>query len=137
MGELSAIFADVYPRTPEQWEDSFRRDTRIDREIAFWCALAQVYRHFSQDSNLDAAQRRETFHVILACANNGTKHALKTVSLHHLALPRAQAWVGSLPDCIPLPLGQPGACESRSAHAGPASCTNCRPLPDLGDRRRS
>jgi hypothetical protein len=144
MGELSAIFGDVYPQTPEEWEDAFRRDTNIDREIAFWRAIAQVYRHFNQDGTLDAEQRQETFHVIVACANNGTEHALKTVRLQRLAAlaprPLSLTWrasVGSLPDCIPLPYRQPDACESRSARVGPASCTNGHPLPHLGDRRSS
>jgi hypothetical protein len=93
LARSSLILILILNNLAAEWEDGFRRDTNIDREIAFWCAIAQVYCHFSQDGTLDAEQRQETFDVILACANNGTEHALRTVSLRRLARPRAQAIV--------------------------------------------
>ncbi len=91
MRQLAEVFADVYPITAEQWEDGFRRDMHIDKEIGLWCRMAQALQHFTEDGAQSLEQRREIYQVISACVTNGPHNALRTVSLRTLARPRAKA----------------------------------------------
>jgi hypothetical protein len=43
MREFAALFADVYPATADDWEDGFRRDVHMDREIGAWRGIAKAY----------------------------------------------------------------------------------------------
>jgi hypothetical protein len=88
--QLQKTFADVYPRTIEQWEDGFRRDTHPDREIALWLYMGDVFEHFTSGQPLDADQKRDIFQVILASVNNGTKHVLATTNPRTLSKKRVR-----------------------------------------------
>jgi hypothetical protein len=85
---LSRVLAEVFPDTPEMWEDGFRRDLNPEREMELWTHVANCYEHFTQgqDSGLD--RKKELFGLILRSMVWGPKEALKE-SLRHLS--RVQA----------------------------------------------
>src|SRR5262245_28030671 len=72
-------FADVYPMSPEGWEDGFRRDLNMHKEIGVWANIAGVFRHFTSGRDLSREQRKDIFDVVLVCFNNGPDHVLATV----------------------------------------------------------
>jgi hypothetical protein len=78
---FAEVFHDVHPLTPEEWDDSFRRDMHPDREIACWFRMADVFERFTRDGRQRTfEQRRDIFRVILAAANNGPEYVRYTTS---------------------------------------------------------
>jgi hypothetical protein len=87
---IQAVFSEVAPKTFEEWEDGFRRDTHPDREINIWLCMGQAYLHFTDGRDLDLEQKRDIFAVVLACINNGPDLAAQTVSVRTLSRKRIQ-----------------------------------------------
>ena len=77
---LGQTFADVCPRTLEEWEDELRRDTHPEQEIALWVVMEEVFLHFTSGRSLDEEQKIDIFSVVLACVNNGPEYVLATTS---------------------------------------------------------
>jgi hypothetical protein len=82
---LRETFADVWPRTLEEWEDGFRRDTHPEQEIALWSLMAGCYRHFTDGRNLSAEQKQDIFRVIVTTVNNGEDYVTRTVEAQSLS----------------------------------------------------
>ena len=55
--EIQKPLAEVFPRTLEQWEDGFRRDTNPEKEIGVWCRIAARFVEFSESEVLNAFHR--------------------------------------------------------------------------------
>ena len=91
MKELMRMFKakldEVYPMTVEQWEDGFRKDANMERELEQWANIANAYGYFG--ANAPKHQRKEVFNIILSIYNNGPDTALECVRLNNV--PRAQA----------------------------------------------
>jgi hypothetical protein len=90
MQVFAEVFADVYPKTPEEWEDGFRRDVHVDREIAMWQGIAHVFLHFTEGRGYDRDQKNDIFRVVLAYVNNGPDRVLQTVSPRTLSRNRVK-----------------------------------------------
>jgi len=93
---FAALFHDVYPITPEQWEDGFRRDTNPEKEIAVWLRIADAFEHFTEGRQLFQDQRKDIFDVLLSLATNGADHVLQTVSPRTLSRKRVKEMVDFL-----------------------------------------
>jgi hypothetical protein len=72
---LQAVFADVYPRSLEEWEEDFRRDQTPWREVALWEMIAVAFRrytqHLSGSGELAVQKRRDVFALIMGLVNDG------------------------------------------------------------------
>jgi hypothetical protein len=89
MADFAAVFQDVLPMTPAQWEDGFRRDLDYEKEIEFWANVAGAYRHFTTCKELSRAARRDVFNIVFSCLSNGLAVGLECGELK--ALSRAEA----------------------------------------------
>src|SRR6266446_6728011 len=49
MRQFSQTFREVFPRTPEQWEEGFRKDMHPDREIECWTKIGDAFNFFTRD----------------------------------------------------------------------------------------
>jgi hypothetical protein len=63
--QIKQALDEVYPQTLEQWEDGFRRDRNVERQIALWLHISSVYRRFTVDKNLSAEACGDYFDVVL------------------------------------------------------------------------
>lgn len=93
---FSLALMDVKPLTPAQWEDEFRKDVNVDREIAMWQHLTVTYLGLIRDHacmdkphNLKK-QYQDFFSVLLQCLNVPREHVLKTVELQIITPEEAQ-----------------------------------------------
>jgi hypothetical protein len=69
---IQEAFADVWPRTVEEWEDGLRRELHHQKEIGYWLCMADTYKHFTAGRDLSNKQRKDIFGVIVA-ASRGEK----------------------------------------------------------------
>jgi hypothetical protein len=74
---LSKVFAEVYPQTPDQWEDGFRRDTHPDWEMGIWKDMADIFEHFVEAKGLDLDRKKELHKLVLLCVSSGERAARK------------------------------------------------------------
>jgi len=77
---IVATFHDVYPKTSEEWEDAFRRDTHPKKEIGLWVLMGHVFLHFTRGRQLNYEKRKDIFDVVLATINNGPEATPFTVA---------------------------------------------------------
>jgi hypothetical protein len=84
---FSTVFAEVLPKTPEEWEHGFRFDQNPDGEILFWDQVADVFEHFMDDRDLSPDKARDILSVIFAALNNGPDAGYKSVTSTH-TIPR-------------------------------------------------
>jgi hypothetical protein len=89
--QIKAALDEVYPQSLEQWEDGFRRDQNAEEEIAIWVHISRIYRDSAAGPDVSPDRKRETFAVLIACANSGPEAWRYTVSLRHLTEAEAQA----------------------------------------------
>jgi hypothetical protein len=87
---LRQTLEEVCPRTLEEWEDGFRRDTHPEQEIALLSMMAGCYRHFTEGRNLPAGQKRDVYEVIRVTVNNGEEHVTRTVEAPSLSRQRVR-----------------------------------------------
>jgi hypothetical protein len=111
---LQEVFAEVYTKSFEEWEEGFRRDTNWGKEIELWLRMANVYQHFTEGRLLDREQKQHYFSFILACANNGPDKAHLTCNPRTLSQKRKKEiadWFSQLPlevpDCLRGSLQKP------------------------------
>jgi len=79
------VLGEVFPGTPDDWEDDFRRDAHPEREMGLWKDFCDIYEHFTrQGQGWDLDRKRELFGVLLTCLSEGPKAALRE-PLQHLA----------------------------------------------------
>ena len=93
MRSFHGVFADVFPMSPEEWEDGFRRDVNMRQEVSIWANIAGAFLHFTEGRQLNRGQRKDIFDVVLACFNNGPDHVLATVRPLTLSRKRVAAMV--------------------------------------------
>jgi hypothetical protein len=96
MGRLRETFADVYPRTPEEWEDGFRQDLNMRDQIASWLFMQDMFLHFTAGRDLDPDQKDAIFNVINAFVTNGAKHVLTTATHRTLSRNRVKQMVADM-----------------------------------------
>jgi hypothetical protein len=96
MRDFSKLFRDVYPRTSEQWEDGFRRDTHPEREIEIWANIGGAFNHFTRGKKLNIHEKRDVFGIIMSCFNNGPDAALECYQPEALSRATAQQIVSQL-----------------------------------------
>jgi hypothetical protein len=68
MAALSDIFAEHYPRTPEEWENGFRVERDAEREVLMWMHAATTYQKFTRNELLPH-RRADVFRIIMTCMN--------------------------------------------------------------------
>jgi hypothetical protein len=90
---FAVTFADVYPRTVEEWENGFRCDFHADKEIACWLWMERAYLHFTRGRQLDVDQKRDIFHVVLMFVTNGHEHVLATTNPRTLSRSRIKEMI--------------------------------------------
>ena len=93
---FSKTFKDVCRKTPQEWADGFRYDTTPAREIAWWERTATAFEHFTLGKNLSLLHLRDYFELVCSCFNNGSRHALQTVSLTRLSRARARGVIAEI-----------------------------------------
>jgi hypothetical protein len=74
---FAQTFAEVYPRTPEQWEDGFRRDMYPFTQIAVWEAVEATYLHFTEGHALDLERKANIMQAIMAVVMHNQKDLLE------------------------------------------------------------
>ena len=84
---------EVYPHTYEFWEDGFRRDANAEREIALWLHISRIHSDFVKSRTTNLEERKDAFHVLVACSNGSEETALQTVQLSSLKQTDAQLLV--------------------------------------------
>lgn len=78
---LAEVFRDVYPNTPEGWEDGFRHDLHPEGEIRKWCKMAAAFQTITAGKKLSMARKGDYFDIILSVFTNGPALALEMVEL--------------------------------------------------------
>jgi hypothetical protein len=59
--------SEVCPTTLSEWEDGFRRDVNAERQIAKWFVIAERFQKFVALNQLNTAQRKEVFDLMVHC----------------------------------------------------------------------
>jgi len=73
---LATDLADVYPQTPVEWEDGFRRDQNPAREVAGWLHLSAILKVMTGRFSFNPEERKECFRVLVACFT-GTRDTVR------------------------------------------------------------
>lgn len=71
---LISVLDEVYPKTLEAWEETFRKDSDPDQEIAIWLHIASVYQQTTAGKRLTLPQRKEYLMTILSCSRSPREH---------------------------------------------------------------
>jgi hypothetical protein len=87
---MCAVFGDVVPGTPADWEGDFRRDLNPEREMAIWSDVADRYEHFARLHSLDLGRKKDLLRLIMNCTAPTPKDVLRHVRLGSLARPLAR-----------------------------------------------
>ena len=66
--KLVAVLGDVFPKSVEEWEDGFRRDTNPDLEIGEWLRLAEIFQNICEATRLKLSQKIELFKILVQCS---------------------------------------------------------------------
>jgi hypothetical protein len=72
IAQIRDTLKDVYPRTLQEWEDTFRRTTRPEGEIATFLHGCKCYLHFTSGRQLNLFQRRDILGVIFTTIVQGS-----------------------------------------------------------------
>jgi hypothetical protein len=57
----------IFFQTLEAWEDGFRQDQHVEREIALWFHIAALYKRCIADKETSFQQRNDYFNALLSC----------------------------------------------------------------------
>lgn len=79
------VFAEVYPRTHDEWLDGFKRDQNPESEVAIWESIASAYQSYFQKHALPMETRKEAFGLLLVRSGTDEQNALAGVTLVHLS----------------------------------------------------
>jgi len=90
MKYFSRVFASVYPRTRQEWEDEFRKDQNPDKEIAIWTVIADVFEYFTKGRSFPFKTKMDYFRIIVSWSINGLDAALQVINLKMLSMEQAQ-----------------------------------------------
>jgi hypothetical protein len=85
--------AEVFPKSYEEWEDDFRRDVSVEREIGIWLRVCACLEEFGKRHQLSGEERKDAFRLLVACFNSTPTTVFGTVSLRVLDRGRAQELV--------------------------------------------
>jgi hypothetical protein len=75
--QMKAALDEVYPKTIEELEEAFRKDSDPDQEIAIWLHIASVYQQSTAGKKLTLPQRKECLMLILACSRSPREHVFE------------------------------------------------------------
>lgn len=67
-------FAVVYPRTPDEWEEGFRADRSLDRELPIWRLIERQFLRLTAHLPLgpaNAEKRKDIFRLVVGATMNG------------------------------------------------------------------
>ncbi len=87
------VFAEVYPRSHDQWLDGFKHDANPEREVAIWEAMAVAYQTFTQKHTLTPDARKEAFGLLVARSAADEQTTLSGAKLSHLSHAEAEELV--------------------------------------------
>jgi len=82
---FAPVFAEVAPRTHEQWLDGFKRDMNPEDEIVIWETMASAYQRFLSANKVDRAAREEAFTLLLMRSAADDKQVMEAVKPRHLS----------------------------------------------------
>lgn len=86
---LSMIFSEVYPRSGEQWNETFSRDADAERELKIWEHIAKAFMIIDQVDLVTDDMKSEAFALLLARSWSSTSDVLRDVQLRHFSRPTA------------------------------------------------
>jgi hypothetical protein len=92
---FEAVFAEVYPRSHEEWLEGFRRDQHPESEVAIWEDIAFSYTKFLAKHELNAAARGEAFELLIVRSTSDAQTTLSHIKLKHLGEAQALELVQS------------------------------------------
>ena len=91
--QLKLALDEVYPRTIDEWEDGFRRDSDPEREIAIWMHIANVYQAVTSKRPFSLTARHDILKVLLACTTAPREFVLQTVPITAITEDDARATI--------------------------------------------
>ena len=86
---IKSILDEVYPKSIEEWENGFRKDSQPEQEIAIWLNIASIYQQFTADKPLSFAERRDIFRVLVNCSISSKDTVFEVLQLE--VIPREEA----------------------------------------------
>ena len=86
---IQTAFAEHRDLSLEEWEDGFRRDANVEREIALWMYAGDVYRKFAADES-SAERRRDIYRVLVACMTSRPDSVWNVLKPTALSRPEAE-----------------------------------------------
>ena len=96
---LEPVFAEVYPRSHEEWLDGFKRDAEPEVEVAMWEVMASAYSRFTEGRRWSLDAKEEAFGLLVLRSAVDEETTLRGAKLRHLT--RAEA--GELVSMYSLP----------------------------------
>jgi len=90
MAKLHEILHEVYPISIEEWEDGFRRDNNMDREIAIMLKLAATYRRLTSQRSYTLEEKEEVYGILLACTYSQKDQVLLVSKFEHIGREHAE-----------------------------------------------
>jgi hypothetical protein len=88
--QLQPIFAEIYPRSNEQWLDGFKRDINPEPEIAIWEAVGAAYTRFNQSRMLNLSAKGEVLGLLILRSSADEESILAKAKLQYLSPAEAQ-----------------------------------------------
>jgi hypothetical protein len=82
---FASAFKDVYPRTPEQWEEGFRRQEEVDQEIMRWRCIGVTFLHFTASPGYTLAEKVDIFRIVVKCSFCGMDAGISCADLNSLS----------------------------------------------------
>jgi hypothetical protein len=95
--KFEPVFAEVYPRTHDEWLDGFQRDADPEPEVAIWESMASAYQNFTARRLLSPEARKEAFGLLLVRSAADEQQTLAGAKLQHLSRVEAEELLRSYP----------------------------------------
>jgi hypothetical protein len=86
---IKGILDEVYPKSFEDWENGFRKDTNPEHEIALWLHITSIYEEFTNDGARTIEERRDIFKVLVSCSISSKDTVFEILRLE--AIPKEEA----------------------------------------------
>lgn len=85
---LKSILDEVYPRTFDEWVNSFEVDGNPEQELLIWDCITLTYSTFVESRPLSVAAKKEVMNVLLQCSMGMTDEDIqsKRKVLHEAAV---------------------------------------------------
>jgi len=71
--------AGVYDQSMDEWEDGFRKDTEMEKEIAGWLFLSNRFKAIQESMILNNEEKQSLFRMMMAIMNNGKEFAKNNI----------------------------------------------------------